>query len=171
MRAFALLMLCPIIAFAEKPERNEKPKPYESSENQYRVAFPKDPTVTSKKLATAAGPLPVHTARAEASKDLVLSVTVTTYPESFLDVTPSKLLDGVRDGLKGADGTVKADKEITFGDGKHPARDVTVEAGKTTIRAKLILVDRRLYQVMLTGSKDKVAAAEDEFLKSFELMK
>jgi hypothetical protein len=166
MRSMALLLLLPAAAaFAQKPA------PYESPDGSFRVAFPKEPTVQSRKLATPAGQVPVTTTRIEAHKELVLSVTVTTYPDSFADVTPAKLFDAVRDGMKSADGTVKSEKEISFGAAKHPGRDVVIDAGKTTIHARLILVDHRLYQVMLTGSKDRVAASEGEFLKSFELLK
>jgi len=165
MRAIPFLLLLPAFAFAEKP------KPFDSPDGQYRIEFPKEPSVSNRKLATPAGPLPIQTARSEVHKDLVLSVTVTTYPESFVDVAPAKLFDGVRDGMKAADGTVKLDRETTFGEAKFPARDLSIESGKTTIRSRLILVDHRLYQLMLTGSKDCVAAAEAEFLKSFELLK
>src|SRR5476651_1301234 len=115
MRAMIVILLLPAIAFAEKP------KPFESAEG-YRIEFPKTPTKSEKKLATSAGTLPVNTAKLEVSRELILSVTVTTYPESFRDVTPAKLLEGVRDGLKGGDGKVEADKEIAWGDDKHPGR-------------------------------------------------
>lgn len=84
-----------------------------------------------------------------------------------------KLLNGVRDGLKGKDGILTRDKLTTFGDEKLPAREVTVEAGrnaKNSIRALLILSGNRLYQVMVTGSKDAVGKKPaEEFFKSFEL--
>jgi len=165
MRSIALLLLLPAFAFAEKPA------PYESAEGNYRIAFPKAPNISSRKLATPAGQVPVTTARVDVHKDLILSVTVTIYPDSFTEVTPAKLFDAVRDGMKSPDGTVKSEKEITFGDAKHPGRDIVIEAGKNTIRTRLILVDHRLYQIMLTGSKERIADAEAEFLKSFELVK
>jgi len=170
MRAFALLLL-PALAFAGKPEKPEKPTSYESAEFHYRIAFPGVPVTSTKKVATVAGPLPVDTAKVEVSKDLVLSVAVTTYPEAFAEIPPSKILEGVRDGLKGSDGTVKTDTEFEFGTAKHLGRDVLVEAGKNSLRVRMVLVDRRLYSVMLTGAKEKVTAAESDFIKSFELVK
>lgn len=157
-----LLLLAP--AFAQKA--------YKSDEGKYEVRFPKEPTVTNKELATTAGVLKVQTAKYESGKDYVLSVSHTTYPPKFGDIDAAKILDGVRDGLKGQDGTVKVDEPRTLGDDKVPARDVRIEAGKNGIRSRLILVDRRLVQVMAAGSKEALdGKAVEEFFKSFELMK
>ena len=149
------------------PERN-----YRSEEGKYTVRFPKEPTISNKELATTAGVLKVQTAKCDAGKDVVLSVSHTTYPANFGDVDATKILDGVRDGLKGSDGEVKVDKALTLGEDKVPARDVRIEAGKNGIRTRLILVDRRLLQVMAVGKTEALEGkAVEEFFKSFELAK
>ena len=145
---------------------------YKSDEGKFTVRFPKEPTITNKELATTAGVLKVQTAKCDAGKDVVLSVSHTTYPANFGDVDAAKILDGVRDGLKGTDGEVKTDKAQTLGDDKAQIRDVRIEAGKNGIRTRLILVDRRLIQVMAVGKAEALDGhAVEEFFKSFELGK
>ena len=145
---------------------------YQSEEGKFSVRFPKEPTVTNKELATTAGVLKVQTAKCDAGKDVVLSVSHTTYPASFGEVDATKILDGVRDGLKGTDGEVKVDKPQTLGDDRAQIRDVRIEAGKNGIRTRLVLVDRRLVQVMAVGKSEALdGKAAEEFFKSFELAK
>ena len=145
---------------------------YKSDEGKFSVRFPKDPSISNKELATSAGVLKVQTAKSEAGRDVMLSVSHTIYPPSFGEVDANKILDGVRDGLKGQDGELKSDKAGTQGDDKNPARDVLIHAGKNATRARLVLVDRQLLQVLAVGSKDALEGkAVEEFFKSFEVVK
>ena len=145
---------------------------YKSEEGKFAVRFPKDPSISNKELATAAGVLKVQTAKSEAGRDVMLSVSHTMYPAAFGDVDANKILDGVRDGLKGQDGELKSDKATTQGKDKHPARDVVIHAGKNATRARLVLVDRQLLQVLAVGSQDALEGkAVEEFFKSFEIAK
>lgn len=162
-----VLFLADAAAFAQKPSDT----PYRSEEAKYAIRFPKEPTIANKELATSAGVLKVQTTKYEGN-GVVFSVSTTVYPASFGEVDPVKILDGVRDGLKGADGEIKSDKATIAGEEKHPARDVRVEAGKNAVRAKLVLVDRRLIQIMVVGGKDAVdTTLVTDFFKSFELTK
>ena len=139
----------------ERKARVEDGK-YTSEEGNYIVRFPKDPSIANKELATSAGVMKVQTAKVEGGRDLMLSVSHMTYPASFGDVDAGKILDGVRDGLKGQDGELKSDKPGVEGEDKFPARDVLIHAGKNGVRARLVLVDRRLIQVLASGSKEAV---------------
>lgn len=147
-------------------------KTYRSEEGNYSVCFPKDPSIANKELATSAGVMKVQTAKVEGGRDLMLSVSHMTYPASFGEVDAGKILDGVRDGLKGQDGELKSDKPGVEGEDKFPARDLLIHAGKNGIRARLVLVDRRLIQVLASGSKEAVEGkTAEEFFKSFEAAK
>jgi hypothetical protein len=102
---------------------------------------------------------------------VVLAVTFADYPETFLGVSAKKVLDGVRDGMKGKDGVVKKDEDIKL-DGNFPGRELRIEAGKRVIRARVFLTGTRLYQVMVTGEKQAAdGKMADDFFKSFELLK
>ena len=175
---FPLLLLLPACSEDPQPQPVAVKKArsedgiYKSDEGKFAVRFPKDPSISNKELATAAGVLKVQTAKSEVGRDLMLSVSHTTYPASFGDVDPNKILDGVRDGLKGQDGELKSDKVTALGEDKFPAREVRINAGKNGIRARLVLVDRRLVQALAVGSKDTLdGKAVEEFFKSFEVEK
>ena len=161
----------PVVVAVERKARVEDGK-YTSEEGNYSVRFPKDPSIANKELATSAGVMKVQTAKVEGGRDLMLSVSHMTYPASFGDVDAGKILDGVRDGLKGQDGELKSDKPGVEGEDKFPARDVLIHAGKNAVRARLVLVDRRLIQVLASGSKEAVEGkTAEEFFKSFEAAK
>ncbi len=181
-RALALIPLLLLLpACNEKPTavvvqvQNSKTtgdKSYRSEDGRYSVRFPKDPSIANKELATPSGVLRVQTAKVDAGRDLVYSVTHVTYPPSFNDVDAVKILDGVRDGLKGQDGELKSDKSSTTGEDNLPTRDIRIDAGKNGIRARLILVDRRLVQAIVVGAKDSLdGKPAEEFFKSLEVTK
>jgi hypothetical protein len=169
MRSAALCLL--VSAFACADDR--KPKyVHTSNEHGFTVGLPGKPKLEPTKLTTVAGTLNVHTTRYDSGSELVLSVTVCDYPKDFAKVPPEKVFEGVVGEMKGADGKVIEEKEITLGAEKYPGRQWRIEAGKSVIRVQVYLVGSRLYQVMANGSKSGVSgtAAEDLF-KTFELLK
>jgi hypothetical protein len=103
------------------------------------------------------------------------SVSVSFYPESFKDIDPKKILDGVRDGLRGPEslgGKIESEKEITLGEAKLPGREVIIKAKKNWVRARLFLIEQSLYQVTVTGSEDNVKGkTATQFLDSFRHVK
>lgn len=101
---------------------------------------------------------------------MAYAVTVTEYPESFADLSPEKILDGVRDGLRG-DGEVTKDKAVTVSDA--PARELEVATKKKTgIRGIAVLHKRTLYVITAAGPSDPLAKETiTDFLKSFALDK
>jgi len=182
LRSLALLPLLLLLpACNDKPatvvvqvQSSKSPgeKSYRSEEGRFRVRFPKDPSISNKELATPSGVLKVQTAKVDSGRDLVFSVTHVTYPPSFGEVEPAKILDGVRDGLKGQDGELKSDKSSTTVEDGLPTRDIRIDAGKNGIRARLVLVDRRLVQAMVVGAKDSLdGKPAEEFFKSLDVTK
>ena len=148
------------------------PVVFQSDAGRYAAAFPGKPRTETKELSTGPGrrAVPVTTDKVDDPSGAVFAVTVADYPESFRDVTPKAVLDGVRDGLKGPDGKLLTDGELTVGEAKHPGRELVIEAGRNLIRARVYLVGTRLYQVTVTGPKGEAGGRRgDEFLKSFEL--
>jgi hypothetical protein len=83
-----------------------------------------------------------------------------------------KRLDGSRDGMVG---NIKAkltgDKKIKLA-GKYPGREVTADlpGKKGVIRARIYVVGKRLYQVMVIGTSDTANSGDaTKFLESFQL--
>ncbi|MEO2090011.1 MAG: hypothetical protein ABGY75_11010 [Gemmataceae bacterium] len=124
---------------------------------------------STKELATAAGSVTVRTHRGEYDK-VAYAVTVTEYPETFADLAAEKILDGVRDGMKG-DGELKTDKAVTVSDA--PARELEVTTKKKTgIRGIAVFYKRTLYVITAAGPSDALAKeTATDFLKSFALDK
>ena len=156
--------------------QTEKTELYESEQGRFKVRFLSKPKIDTKDLATGkAGtpPIPTVTERSEASSGAYIAVVYADYPEEFKNVTPKKLFDGVRDGLKGKDGKVTTDVDVKFTDETKPSyREIRIEAGNNVIRARVFMVGSRLYQVMVTGDKKSTAHKScDVFLDSFELVK
>jgi hypothetical protein len=142
-----------------------------SDAGKYSVVFPVKPSKldADKSIATAAGNLTVFTSKAEAS-GVVYSVTYTEYPESFSDVQPGRLLDGVTNGMKGTDGQVTGGLPLDVPGGE--GRQFTITAAGNYVRVKLYLVGRRLYLVQASGKAEATKSrAADEFLNSFTLLK
>ena len=64
------------------------------------------------------------------------------------------------------------DKELTVGVEKYPARDILIEKPSGCVRNRAVIAGKRLYQVMIQGTKEVVTSASaDQFLASFEVTK
>jgi hypothetical protein len=168
-----LLLAVPALA-----QRNPLPERHESEDGKFRVNLPRRAAKPeTKKLPLGNGQIiPVVTERAESSSGAVFAVTYSDYPEAYRLVATKTILDGVRDGLKGTDGKVTRDEEVFVGDGpdKVAGREYRVEAGTKVVHTRVFLRGSRLYQVMVTGTKDSVQSRSrtvEEFFKSFELTK
>lgn len=161
MSPVALLALAAALAAPPKLES------YASEAGRFSIRFPGKPKVESTTLATAAGGVSTVTERAEQNRDLTFAVTYADYPDTFQDLDPKAILKGVRDAMKGKDGKLISEE---FPSGSEAV--FRIEAGRNAIRVRAILVGRRLYQVMATGTKAEVdSKTADEVLGSFELKK
>lgn len=157
-----LVLTVPVLAQSRKP----KPQSYTSEDGRYSVIFLAEPSAADKKVASVGGNLTIQTTRTEYG-GVVYSVTYTDYPEAFAAASADKVLDGVRDGMKGNDGSVKKDEKVTL-DGVG-GREFRIEAGKNAIRCRTFLVKQRLYQVMVTGATKGIDGEEaTQFLDSFQ---
>lgn len=173
MKRFTYSIAILLGALSAVPADSKKPTgtTHTSDAGRYQVMMPSSPKSDTREYATNKGVLAVSTDKCEVARDLVLSVSFADYPPDFGAVAPKLVLDGVRDGLKGSDGKVTTETEITLGDKKHPGRELRIEAGKNVIRAQIFLVGRRLYQVLATGTKDSVAKPEvEQLFSSFTLL-
>ena len=161
------------LAFASLAVAQERKPKYlhESADGGYQVGLPGKPTkTTTQELTTAAGTLKVHTTLFDTRNDLVLSVTYADYPKEFVSVPAKKVLDGIRDTMKGLDGEITDEKDVTLGTDKHPGRQFRIAAGKTVIRARVYLVGTRVYQVMASGKKDAASGTvADDLFATFEV--
>jgi hypothetical protein len=141
---------------------------HSADSGSFKAKFPAPPRLDEKDLVIGGGRSAwVATHRATDPKSgAEFSVTVADYPAAFAEVPPQTLLDGVRDGLKGKDGKVVAERPL---DGPLPGWAVRIEAGQNTIRTRLVLVGSRLFQVTVVAKTNKFPdKLSEEFYASFE---
>jgi hypothetical protein len=146
---------------------------FTSKEGGYSVRFPGTPKVTTQTTRTPLGELKLATATYAKTDGSAFLVTHTDFPpETVKPDTRAKVLDGVRDGLKGQDGKVLSEKEIGVGKDKLPGRELLVEKGRQHMRFRVVLKDDRLYQAAVIGSERFVKGTDaTRFLDSFEVGK
>ena len=121
-------------------------------------------------MKTDIGDLKVVTASFANADGSTWWVTYTDYPATAIaaDVRGS-LLGSTRDGLKGANGKLVSEKEITAPPAKLAGREVVLDRGKEQVRCRLLVSDRRLFQVAVMGNGEFVGGkAATAFLDSFE---
>ena len=177
MRLPVALAVSVLLVLGSTAQADPKLVEFKPAEGRYRVMIPGKTKRDTKKLAVGATGLaiPVITDRVDGPNSTILAVTYADYPETFREVDPKTILNGVRDGLKGIDGKVALDEKVILGKDadKVEGREFRIEAGtKTAVRVRVYLVETRLYQVMVTGTKETVnSKAATEFLDSFKLVK
>ncbi|MBX9579778.1 MAG: hypothetical protein K2X87_05665 [Gemmataceae bacterium] len=168
-RTFALVGLVAGVAGAADPAPEFKP--FASSAGRYKVLFPGPVKTETTEVKTPAGTATV-TLDAVKAGGVTFLVSFVDVPDSVAQQPPGPRLDKVRDAQKGADGAVLADKELTVGDEKYPARDVLVGKPDGTLRVRIVIAGSRLYQVMARGPKEAVTGADaDRYFGSFEVTK
>lgn len=155
----------------DKGRLHEKLERHTSESGRFRVLMPDDDDEEDTTLATAIGPVRVFTLRGDVSRHLSLAVSYSDYPDAFTAVTKAKLYDGLRNALKGVDGIIANEQDYTPGRDGPLGREFTIQAGHNEIRCRVVLVGKRLYQIMATGERDYVRTqVVAEFFDSFELI-
>lgn len=152
-------------------------KEFTSAGGRFAVLLPGLPSEGVRKIETAVGQLDMHAIHLHAAADYVIFYT--DYPQDLEDQSMSKrALDEGRDGgVKNVKGRVLEEKEITLE--AHPGRYLRVETGNgLTIRSKLIIVGKRLYNLAVftndTAAPEGILKFHEEiatrFLDSFRLL-
>jgi hypothetical protein len=87
-----------------------------------------------------------------------------------LNKTSQQIFDDyVKGAANGVKGQVKSSTDVSLGG--NPGREFTGENDKLVLHVRLYLVQRKLYQVLVAGTKDLITSAETErFQSSFELL-
>lgn len=130
-------------------------EPFESVEGRFSVSMPGEPEKITQTVSHAAGELD-FTMFSAGSKEVGFVVGYSDYPEEIIYSTdPKTLLDGARDGaVTNVQGELLNEKVLdVYG---SPAREIEVNVqDKGILTARLILVDRRFYQVMTMFPPDE----------------
>jgi len=172
-RMFAVLGLAVALGFAgAMAAQSPEFKPYASTEGRYKVLFPGPVKTDTVDVKTDTGETTVTIDSVELKAGTSFLVSFVDAPEGVSKQPAGPRIDKVRDANRGKDGKVLAEKELTIGTEKYPARDVLIEKPDGCIRNRIVIAGNRLYQVMVQGPKDVVTSqSADRFLASFEVTK
>jgi hypothetical protein len=138
-----------------------------SKEGKYTVTFPGKPTTRTEKADNVNLTIVVLE---KGDNDLLVvhSDLVTdkdAKPKDILDTAEKRLTESFKTNISKS-------KDIEFGTQKFSAREIYGEKDSQHLRITIILADKRLYQVIASGSQDFVEGKEtEEFFKSFEITK
>lgn len=133
---------------------------------EFSVGFPQEP-VTGSQDIPGDPPLTAETYSVGSDASAV-SVALIDYPADAPLADPDTALQGARDGaVGGLPGGTLVSSETTTVDGR-PALDFVADVDGGTYHARLVLDDRRLYQILTVGSGD-LGAQHAEFVDTFRL--
>lgn len=165
-----------VILLAAVPGQSQRVRDrYTSKEGQFAIRFPGMPRESNKTARSGIGDLAVVSATYANSDGNTFLVSFTDFPDgSTRPENHATLFDGIRDGLKGKDGKLQAEKAIELGTEKYPGRDYEFELdnGKKRMKCRAVLREHRLYQIAVIGSAGFVTGKDAAaFFDSFELTK
>ncbi len=145
-------------------------KTYASTEGRFKILFPGAVKTQTYPVKSGDKELKLIVDSVELRAGTTFLVTYIDTPDDTKKQPSAERLDKVRDGNKGSDGKVIEDKALEVGNEKHPARDVLIEKPSGFLRNRIVIVENRLYQVMVQGPKEIVTSpSADRFLASFEV--
>jgi hypothetical protein len=165
-----LLALGPVLGYAE--EKKAEWKEFSSKEGQFKVLMPGKPKQEDLETAGDFGKGVLHMNSVHVGKTFY-GANYGDFPAAIKKAPLKKVLDSSRDGaVANLEGKLAREKDIKLG--KYPGREVQIEVGegKQLFRARVYLVEQRLYQVVVCGTKEVATSKEAErFLDSFKLAK
>jgi hypothetical protein len=149
-------------------DKLKKFEPYHSVQGRFSILFPGEPRRDLRILNTAYGSLNLITLRA-GSKNTGFAAAYCDYPREMVqDADVGEMLDGARDGaVSNVNGELVYETVINFHG--RPGRELEIEMpGQATIRARIILIDNRLYQIMGISKSVRILDRKcPEFFDSF----
>jgi hypothetical protein len=147
------------------------PREFVSNEGKFSITFTGDPKYEPLILDSEIGKLVLH--------KYILDKGTVSFFASYIDYPKEQVnfedteaaLDYARDGsLANSKGILVSEEKITLQG--YPGRRLTVKVGETgKINSLLLLVDYRLYQIIVTYSSKIFETESEEFLNSFKLLK
>jgi hypothetical protein len=145
-----------------------------SQDGRFALMMPEFPDYNVQEVLTPVGPLELHIFSVN-SEDSVFMAAYNDYPEFVVSSSDvGKMLDGARDGaVSNVDGTLLSESQIRLQG--YPGREMWIEADvegqEGLARARIFLVGRRMYQILVAGPKSQFPSQDAErCLNSFLLV-
>lgn len=149
-------------------------KKFESKDGKFAVVFPDKPTT---KMSKTPGGVEMTVTALERGGTAYMVIFADLPADAVKKAKPNDLLDNGEKGLvNNFKGKVTKSQNVEFGKQKFPGReilaDVTSDKKELQLRLTIVLVDSRLYQVLMLGPKATVLGKDgDAFIESFEISK
>ncbi len=145
-------------------------KEFASKEGRFKVLMPGTPKQDKAETESDFGKGVLHMNTVQAGKTMY-GANYCDFPAEIKKTPLKQVFDSSRDGaVANLEGKLASEKDIKLGE--YPGREILIDlaGGKRLFRVRVYLVDQRLYQVVVFGTKEAATAKEaDKFLDSFTL--
>jgi hypothetical protein len=145
-------------------------KEFASTAGGFKVLIPGTPKQYTLDAESDFGKGVLHMNTVQAGKTMY-GANYCDFPAGIRMVPLKKVYDSSRDGaVANLEGKLASEKDIKLGE--HPGREIRIDlaGGKQLFRVRVYLVNQRLYQVVVMGTKEAATSKEaDKFLDSFKL--
>jgi len=146
----------------------EQWKPYKYPADGFRITFPSEPKVEQNKKESKTGAILMNSYCAHLSETYLCVAVIDQGPEAT-GFTPDALFERTRLAVISAPRTHKLNEADIELDG-HKGVEVETENDTVHIFTRIYLVDRTLYQTMVTVPLAGRYPGTERFLNSFKLM-
>jgi hypothetical protein len=156
-----------VSAFASDPQDW---KEFAPAEGRFKALMPGTPKPYKLDTESDFGKGVLHMNTVQAGKTMY-GANYCDFPAEVKKAPLKQVYDSSRDGaVANLDGKLASENDIKLGDYSGREIQIDVAGGKQLFRARVFLVDQRLYQVVVFGSKEAVTSKDAEkFLDSFKL--
>jgi hypothetical protein len=165
---FPLLVL--LLAACGGSGSPQPPVEFKSETGGFSITTPYALKETTQSVDTEAGKIEIHMFSAEQGQQAWM-VGYSDYPPEIVEASDAEgLLGASRDGaVSNVNGELVSDAPVSLNE--HPGREFTASAQGLSLRARIFLVENRLYQIMAVVPKGQENSEEvDRFLQSFQLI-
>jgi hypothetical protein len=145
-------------------------KEFASKEGRFKVLMRGTPEQYKLDAESDFGKGVLHMNSVQADKTMY-GANYCDFPAEIKKAPLKQVYDSSRDGaVANLEGKLASEKDIKLGD--YPGREIRIDVagGKRLFRARVYLVDQRLYQVVVFGTREAATSKDaDKFLDSFKL--
>jgi hypothetical protein len=168
--SFGLLFVAILVTALQAGDSPEW-KEFASKDGRFKVLMPGTPKQEQAETESDFGKGILHMNALQEGKTMY-GANYCDFPAEIKKVPLKKLFDASRDGaVANLEGKRAGEKDIKLGE--YPGREILIDVagGKRLFRARVYLVDQRLYQVVVFGTRQAATSKEaDRFLDSFKLV-
>jgi len=172
MRSLLVLLSIAVCSACRHADDKQEWKEFTSKEGGFKVVMLGRPKQQQFDTESDFGKGVLHMNRVQVG-ETIYGANYCDFPAEIKKTPIKKVYDSSRDGaVANLEGKLVSEKEIKLG--KHSGREIRIEVGggKQLFRARVFLIEQRLYQIVVMGTKEAATSKEaDKFLESFKLDK